>query len=90
MVSHPGTAENSTAANGERYNMNELTAAHPSLPFGSRVRVINRKNGRSVIVRINDRGPFVGRRIIDLSRGAASKIGMIDTGTAPVTLEVLG
>lgn len=77
-------------ANGERYDMNELTAAHPSLPFGSRVRVTNRKNGRSVIVRINDRGPYIGRRIIDLSHAAASKLGMVNSGTAPVTLEVLG
>ena len=58
-------------ANGERFNPNGLTAAHRSLPFGTRVQVTNMKTGRSVVVRINDRGPFVGRRVIDLSYGAA-------------------
>ena len=79
-----------TTANGERYNMHELTAAHRSLPFDTLVRVINKDNGRSVIVRINDRGPYAGRRIIDLSKAAASRIGMINAGTASVVLEVLG
>src|SRR5918995_7022236 len=59
-----------TTANGERYNMYELTAAHRSLPFGTKVRVTNRMNGKSVVVRINDRGPYGGGRVIDLSRGA--------------------
>ena len=63
---------------------NELTAAHRSLPFGTRVLVENLANGRSVVVRINDRGPFVGGRIIDLSKAAAASIGMIDAGTAKV------
>lgn len=76
-------------ANGERYNMNDMTAAHKTLPFGAKVRVTNQHNGRSVIVRINDRGPFVGRRVIDLSRGAADAIGMIRTGVAPVRIELL-
>ena len=76
-------------ANGERFNMNELTAAHRSLPFGTKVRVTNQKNGKSVVVRINDRGPFAGGRIIDLSRGAASAVGMLGAGVAPVKLEVL-
>jgi rare lipoprotein A len=76
-------------ANGERYDMNQMTAAHRSLPFGTKVRVINQRNGRSVVVRINDRGPFSGRRIIDLSRGAAGAIGMVNSGVAPVKLEVL-
>jgi len=65
-------------ANGERMDPNELTAAHRSLPFGTRVLVENLANGRSVVVRINDRGPFVGGRIIDLSKAAAASIGMID------------
>jgi len=77
-------------ANGERYNMNELTAAHKTLAFGTKVRVTNKSNGKSVVVRINDRGPYVGKRIIDLSRGAASQIGMINSGVANVTLEVQG
>lgn len=71
-------------ASGERFNQNALTAAHKSLPFGTRVKVTNRRTGRSVVVRINDRGPFVAGRVIDLSRGAARAMGM--TGTAPVDL----
>ena len=63
---------------------NELTAAHRSLPFGTRVLVENLSNGRSVVVRINDRGPFIGGRIIDLSKAAAASIGMINAGTAKV------
>jgi rare lipoprotein A len=78
-----------TTANGERYNMNDLTAAHRSLPFGTKVRVTNVKNGKSVVVRINDRGPYVGKRVIDLSRGAAQKVSMIGSGVAPVRLEVV-
>ncbi|RDE08772.1 septal ring lytic transglycosylase RlpA family protein [Pelagibacterium lacus] len=77
-------------ANGETYNMHAMTAAHKYLPFGTEVVVTNQNNGRSVVVRINDRGPFVGSRIIDLSQGAASQIGMINSGTARVTVEVLG
>jgi len=77
-------------ASGERYNMNALTAAHRSLPFGTKVRVTNRKNGKSVVVRITDRGPFVGKRVIDLSRRAAQAISMTGSGVAPVTLQVLG
>ena len=76
-------------ANGERYNMNELTAAHKTLPFGTKVKVTNTRNGRSVVVRINDRGPFVGKRVIDLSRRAAERIGMVNAGVGPVTLQVL-
>ena len=64
-------------ASGERYDMYALTAAHPSLPFGTRVRVTNLKNGKSVVVRINDRGPFGGRYIIDLSYAAAKTIGAL-------------
>ncbi len=73
-------------ASGERMDPNELTAAHRSLPFGTRVLVENLTNGRSVVVRINDRGPFVGGRIIDLSKAAAQSIGMLGTGTAQVRI----
>jgi rare lipoprotein A len=74
-------------ANGERFNPNGMTAAHRSLPFGTRVRVENRHTGRSVVVRINDRGPFVRGRIIDLSRGSARALGM--GGTSYVSLQVM-
>lgn len=77
-------------ANGERFDKFALTAAHRTLPFGTRVRVTNTRNGRSVIVRINDRGPFHGNRVIDLSRGAAEAVGMLQSGTAKVKIEVLG
>jgi len=77
-------------ANGETYNQHALTAAHRYLPFGTEVVVTNQNNGRSVVVRINDRGPFSGGRIIDLSHQAASQIGMINSGTARVTVEVIG
>jgi rare lipoprotein A len=73
-------------ANGERMDPTELTAAHRSLPFGTKVLVENLTNGRSVVVRINDRGPFIGGRIIDLSKAAADSIGMIDAGTAKVRI----
>lgn len=76
-------------ANGERFNMNAMTAAHKTLPFGTKVRVTNARNGRSVVVRINDRGPFVRGRTIDLSKSAAQKIGMIGSGHAKVKLEVV-
>lgn len=78
-----------TTANGEKFNMNAMTAAHKSLPFGTKVKVTNRTNGKSVVVRINDRGPYIGGRVIDLSRGAAAKIGMIHTGTANVQIDLL-
>ena len=76
-------------ASGERFNPRLLTAAHRSLPLGSKVRVTNKSNGRSVIVRVNDRGPFVGKRLIDVSLGAAREINMIGTGHAQVKLEIL-
>jgi rare lipoprotein A len=76
-------------ANGERYNQNDYTAAHKTLPFGTMLRVTNLRNGQSVMVRINDRGPYVGRRVIDLSAGAARAIGVYGSGTAVVQLEVL-
>jgi len=76
-------------ASGERFDQHALTAAHRRLRFGTRVRVTNERNGRSVIVRINDRGPFSPGRIIDLSRAAAERIDMISAGIVPVTVEVL-
>jgi rare lipoprotein A len=78
-----------TTASGERYDMDQLTAAHRSLPFGSRVRVTNPATNESVVVRINDRGPYAGNRVIDLSRAAARKVRLIGPGVAPVKLEVL-
>lgn len=76
-------------ANGERFNQYTLTAAHPNLPFGTPVRVTNTYNGRSVVVRINDRGPYSGGRVIDLSKGAAQVIGLVSSGVAPVKLEIM-
>ncbi len=77
-------------ANGERYNPSGMTAAHRTLPFGTRVRVTSPSTGRSVVVRINDRGPFIGGRIIDLSVGAARAIGLTNTGVGTVRMEVVG
>lgn len=74
-------------ANGDHVSLNALTAAHKSLPFGTRVRVTNRRNGRSVIVRINDRGPFVRGRIIDLTPAGAHALGF--SSLAPVTVSVV-
>ncbi|MBN2534672.1 MAG: septal ring lytic transglycosylase RlpA family protein [Spirochaetales bacterium] len=76
-------------ANGEVYDMNKLTAAHKTLPFGTFVKVVNIDNGKSIVVKINDRGPFVEGRIIDLSRAAAEKIDMLKTGIARVFIEVV-
>jgi rare lipoprotein A len=76
-------------ANGERYNPHGLTAAHKTLPFGTKVRVTNLKTGRSVVVRINDRGPFIRGRIIDLSLGAARAVGLHKSGVARVKVAVL-
>ena len=76
-------------ASGEIYNKQQMTAAHRKLPFGTRVRVTNRKNGRSVVVRINDRGPYAAGRIIDVSEAAARKLGMIEDGVVPVTVKVI-
>jgi rare lipoprotein A len=89
MASYYGTESGSQTASGQRFNPSAMTAAHRTLPFGTHVRVTNRRNGRSVIVTINDRGPFVAGRIIDLSTGAAGVIGMRSAGVAPVSLEVL-
>ena len=77
-------------ANGEVCDPSELTAAHRTLPFGSKVRVTNLSNGQSVVVRINDRGPFGRGRVIDISHAAAKEIGMHRSGTARVRLALLG
>ncbi|NIQ93710.1 MAG: septal ring lytic transglycosylase RlpA family protein [Desulfuromonadales bacterium] len=77
-------------SNGEIYNMHAMTAAHKTLPMGVYVKVRNRANGREAIVRVNDRGPFVKSRIIDLSYAAAKKLGVDGPGTAPVRVEALG
>ena len=81
--------KNRPTANGERYRPDKLTAAHPRLPFGTLVRVTRPKTGQSVMVRINDRGPYAGGRIIDLSRKAAEALGMVRAGVARVTVEVI-
>ncbi|MGP2490756.1 septal ring lytic transglycosylase RlpA family protein [Mesorhizobium sp. PUT5] len=77
-------ALHSRTASGERMNPSALTAAHRSLPFGTRLKVTNQRNGKSVIVRVNDRGPFVRGRMLDLSRGAASQLGFVSSGHTAV------
>jgi len=77
-------------ANGERYNMDSMTAAHKTLPFGTMVKVKNETNGRECVVRINNRGPFTKGRVIDLSRAAASQLGMMGRGVCKVSMEVMG
>ncbi len=76
-------------ASGEIFDMNSATAAHPTLPFGTRVQVTNLENGRSVVLKINDRGPFVRRRIIDVSRHAAQALGFVQEGTARVGVQLV-
>lgn len=76
-------------ASGERFRPNGLTAAHRRLPMGTVVRVTNLKNSRSTVVRINDRGPYIKGRVLDLSRGAARELAMINSGLAQVRIEVL-
>jgi rare lipoprotein A len=84
----PGFDGNYTA-NGEIYDMNGISAAHKTLPFGTIVRVVDLETGRSVVVRINDRGPFVEGRIIDLSKGAAERLGLIARGITRVGLRIV-
>lgn len=81
--------EGKPTASGQEYRSKKLTAAHRSLPFGTRVKVTNLKNDKTIIVIINDRGPFVKGRIIDLSKAAATKIDLIKDGVANVVIEVL-
>lgn len=80
----------SRTASGERMNPSKLTAAHRSLRFGTKVRVTHAGNGRSVVVRINDRGPFIRGRVLDLSKAAASQIGMIGAGHAKICYQIVG
>lgn len=102
LSSHEGFVQGGTASwygrdfhgkptsNGESYDMYAMTAAHKTLPLGVYVKVRNRENGRETVVRINDRGPFVKGRIIDLSYSAARELGVLESGTAPVRIEALG
>jgi rare lipoprotein A len=81
--------EGTQTASGEKFDTHDLTAAHPSLPFGTRLRVTNTATGRSVTVRVNDRGPYVAGRIVDVSYSAANALGMVDKGVAKVKLDVV-
>jgi len=81
--------EGTQTASGERFDTHELTAAHPTLPFGTRLRVTNVATGRSVTVRVNDRGPFVPGRVVDVSHSAAETLGMVGGGIAKVKLDVV-
>jgi rare lipoprotein A len=82
-------AAGSKTASGERMNASLMTAAHKTLPFGTKVLVTNKRNGKSVIVRINDRGPFIRGRVIDVSKAAAADIGMVSSGTAQVCYSIV-
>jgi peptidoglycan lytic transglycosylase len=82
-------SEGGRTANGEKFDAHELTAAHPTLPFGTRLRVTNVATGRSVTVRVNDRGPYVPGRVVDVSYSAADALGMVGKGVAKVKLDVV-
>ncbi len=88
MASFYGNESGHHTASGERFNQNAMTAAHRSLPFGTKLRVTH--DGRSVVVTVNDRGPFVRGRVLDLSTGAARAIGLTSAGVGRVTAEVVG
>ena len=81
--------EGQLTASGEKFDTHDLTAAHPTLPFGTRLRVTNVTTGRSVTVRVNDRGPYVPGRVVDVSHSAASELGMVGSGIAKVKLDVV-
>ena len=81
--------EDQQTASGEKFDTNDLTAAHPTLPFGTRLRVTNVATGRSVTVRVNDRGPYVPGRVVDVSHSAADALGMVGSGIAKVKLDVI-
>ena len=81
--------EGTKTASGEKFNTNELTAAHPTLPFGTKLRVTNVASGQSVTVRVNDRGPFIRGRVVDVSYAAAETLGMVGGGVAKVKLDVV-
>lgn len=85
-----GIFQGRKTAMGTTYNMNQMTAAHRSLPLGTWVRVTNMKNGRSVVVQVTDRGPYVANRIMDLSHAAAERLGYADAGTTQISMKVLG
>lgn len=90
LVSWYGNAfHNRPTASGELFDAADMTMAHPTLPFGTHVKVTNVRNGRSVVVRVNDRGPFVGSRIADLSRAAAEQLGMLKRGVVKARIEVV-
>lgn len=76
-------------ASGERFNMHALTAAHRTLPLGSKIKVTNLINGKEVVVKVNDRGPYAKGRVLDVSLGAAKKLGMLKTGTAKISIQIL-
>jgi rare lipoprotein A len=82
-------SEGTSTASGESFDPNALTAAHPNLPFGTKLRVTNLATGKSVVVRVNDRGPFVPGRIVDVSSSAAQQLGIVDRGTAAVKIDVV-
>jgi rare lipoprotein A len=81
--------EGTKTASGEKFDTHEMTAAHPSLPFGTRLRVTNVSTGKSVTVRVNDRGPFVRGRVVDVSYSAAQALGMVNSGVASVKVDVV-
>jgi len=81
--------EGTQTASGEKFDTHELTAAHPTLPFGTRLRVTNVSTGRSVTVRVNDRGPYVRGRVVDVSHSAAEALGIVEQGVAKVKLDVV-
>ncbi len=81
--------QGNTTANGEVYDLNGFTAAHPTLPFGTTIRVTNLKNSKNILLRVNDRGPHIGRRLIDVSWAAAKRLGFVNSGTTPVRVEVV-
>jgi rare lipoprotein A len=81
--------EDEQTASGEKYDPNKLTAAHPTLPFGTRLRVTNLVNGHSVVVRVNDRGPFIPGRVVDVSYSAAETLGIVERGIVKVKLDVV-
>jgi rare lipoprotein A len=81
--------QGNTTSSGEAYDLNGLTAAHPTLPFGTTIRVTNLKNSKNILLRVNDRGPHMGRRLIDVSWAAAKRLGFVHSGTTRVRVEVV-
>ena len=78
-----------TTASGETFDLNGFTAAHPTLPFGTTIRVTNLKNSKNLLLRVNDRGPVLGRRLVDVSWAAAKRLGFVHSGVTPVRVEVV-